>query len=134
MDLKTLLSSLRDVAGSPWALIGYIVVVGAWVVRSYVLARPQRRAREILQLYSSDAQRTKALEELMGSSPPRGLQKAQILDWVAIQAKAQNRLFLLIAYVSTLIMGTVIVGLAVYHAQPPEDTSKPVLVKSKAEK
>ena len=134
MDLKSLLSSLKDVAGSPWALIGYVVVVAAWVVRSYVLARPQRRAREILQLYSSDTQRTKALEELMGSAPPRGLQEAQTLDWVKIQAKAQNRLFLLIAYVSTLIMGTIIVGIAIYHAQEPEDKSPPVLIKSKAEK
>ncbi len=134
MDLKSLLSSLKDVAGSPWALIGYIVVIGAWVVRSYLLARPQRRAREILQLYSSDAQRTKALEELVGSAPPRGIQQEQILDWVRIQAKAQNRSFLLIAYVSTLIMATVVIGLAIYHAQPPDDTSKPVVVKSKADR
>jgi hypothetical protein len=134
MDINRLLYSLKDVAASPWALIGYVVVVGAWVVRTYLLARPQRRAREILQLYSADAQRTRALEELMGSAPPRGLKEAQVLDWVKIQAKAKTKILLLIAYVSTLVMGTVTVGLAIYHAQPPEDKSTPVIVKSKAEK
>jgi|HubBroStandDraft_6_1064221.scaffolds.fasta_scaffold880229_2 hypothetical protein len=64
MDLKSLLSSLKDVAGSPWALIGYIVVIGAWVVRSYVLARPQRRAREILQLYTNNPPAGKLCESL----------------------------------------------------------------------
>jgi hypothetical protein len=70
----------------------------------------------------------------MGSAPPRGLQEAQVLDWVKVQAKMQNRLFMLIAYVSTLIMATIVVGIAIYHAQPPEDRSQPVVVKSKAER
>jgi hypothetical protein len=133
MDINRLLSSLKDVAGSPWALIGYVVVVGAWVVRTYLLAKPQREAREILRLYSADTQRTRALEELMGSAPPRGLKDSQVLDWVKIQARAKTKVLMLIAYVSTLVMGTVIVGLAIYHAQP-EDNSTPVLVKSKADK
>jgi hypothetical protein len=134
MDINRLLSSLKDVASSPWALIGYVVVVGAWVVRTYLLAKPQRRAREILQLYSADAQRTKALEELMGSAPPRGLKESQVLDWVKIQTKARTKVLLLIAYISTLVMSTVVVGLAIYHAQPPEDMSVPVVVKSKVER
>jgi hypothetical protein len=131
MDLNRLLSSLKDVASSSWALIGYVVVVGAWVVRTYLLAKPQRRAREILQLYSADAQRTKALEELMGSAPPRGLQESQILDWVKIQTKAKSKAPLLIAYISTLVMSTVFVGLAIYHAQPPEDRSVPVVARAR---
>jgi hypothetical protein len=53
MDLKSLLSSLKDVAGSRWALIGDIAVIGAWVVRTYVLAQkpcgPSSRSGAVLR-------------------------------------------------------------------------------------
>jgi hypothetical protein len=128
MTIDTFIDSLRTVAASPLALIAYSVVVSAWVARSWLAHRPQARAKEILLAYTSDSQRTRALEGLLGSRPPHGLQTSQILDWVRIESHHKTRSLLLVAYVATLLTMVLVVGIAVYQAKTVVDTSVPQLI------
>ena len=130
MELKYLLQGLREVATSWLALVGYVVVVAAWATRSWLVYRPQRQTRQILAEYRNDSERNVALRSLLGSEPPKGLKRSELLKWAELQAKGSTRVFLLIAYVSTLITILVIVGLAITRGRNQADHRSPVLIKS----
>ena len=127
MEIAQFLKSLKDVGSSPLALIGYVVVIGAWVTRAVLLMRPQVEAKNILQMYKTERERTKALRELIGNAPPPGLKDADIVVWVKVQASIQNKQLLLAAYISTLILATVLIGIAINQSV---DRSTPVLERS----
>src|SRR5271157_5230124 len=113
MELAHFLQSLGVVAGSWQALVGYVVVVAAWTTRSWLVFRPQQQARQIIASYRSDSERIVALRSLLGTEPPKGLKGPEILKWTEIQAKGSTRVFLLVAYVSTLVTVLIVVGLAI---------------------
>ena len=52
MGGMTLVSGLKDAATSPLAFIAYLVLVTAWVVRTWLIVRPQRQAERIVAQYS----------------------------------------------------------------------------------
>jgi hypothetical protein len=132
VDLTSFFYGLKQVSASPLALVGYVVVVGAWTLRTWLLVRPQRQARRILGLFKTDSERVTALRALLGAEPPRGLSGPQTLEWARIQAGSNSRLLLLIAYVVTLITACLIIGLTVQTARSIDADLPPKLIDSKA--
>jgi|SRR5229473_6428060 len=127
MDIKSFLQSLREVASSWQALIGYVIVVAAWTIRGWLVYRPQKQARYILATYENDSERSVALRSLLGTEPPKRLTGAEILVWTEVQVKSKARLFLLIAYVSTLIVALILVSLAISN-NSHSDHRNPILI------
>ena len=132
MELTSFLNGLKHVSGSPLALVGYVVVAGAWTLRTWLLVRPQRQARKILGLFKTDSERVTALKALLGTEPPRGLSGPQTLEWTRIQAGSNSKILLLVAYVVTLITACLIIGLAVQSARSIDADRPPKLIDSKA--
>lgn len=128
--MPTFLDNLTAASQSTIALVAYLAVVMAWFLRFWVGGRPQRKAKEILSLYSSDAERTRALGSLLGNEPPSGLKKEEILAWVALQGKHQSRSMLIVAYLATLFAVIVIIGMALFFPQHLEASRPPVLIDS----
>jgi hypothetical protein len=117
MTTASFLSALKDVATSAYALAGYVVVVIGWVVRGWLVRRPQTKAIAILEQYRDDAERTTALKELMHSAPPAGIRQSEIISWVQLKAKEQTKLLLFLAYIATLATATTIVTVSLKLAQ-----------------
>lgn len=128
--MPNFLAQLAAAAQSTIALVAYLAVVIAWLLKVWVSYRPQRKAKEILALYSSDDERARALAALLGNQPPRGLKKDEILAWVALQAKQQSRVMLIVAYLATLFAVIAIVGMALFFPQQSEASRPPVLINS----
>jgi hypothetical protein len=104
MDIPDFLNALKDVATSPYAFVGYALVVCVWITREWFVSQPQKKVAVILKQYKKDEDRTNALRELIGTAPPKGLKPDEILDWIKTKAKEKSRIFLLIAYLSTLVV------------------------------
>lgn len=125
---------LREASSSPAALAAYVVVVVAWVTRAWIAYRPARKAREILAMYGSDRERTRALTALLGVQPPVGLRAEDMLQWAALQSSHRSRQLLVLSYVATLLTALVIVGMALYRTQEPPQDKPPVLIDSSAQR
>jgi hypothetical protein len=113
MDIPDFLNALKDVATSPYAFVGYALVVCVWIMREWFVSQPQKKAAVILKQYTKDEDRTNALRELVGTAPPKGLKPDEILDWVKTKAKEKSRILLLIAYLSTLVVALIIGVIAI---------------------
>lgn len=116
MSASEFLVALKDVSTSGYALCGYIVLLTAWVVRSWVSIHPRAKATSILKSYKTDKERTVALTALLGTAPPNGLPETDLLQWVSIKSKERARFFVLLAYVATLVTILGLVGLALKRA------------------
>ncbi len=102
MDIKSFLEQLPAAASSPLALGSYALVLAAWIVVVWLRQKPQREARRILEQYKDDDKRNKALASLLGTAPPEGLARREILEWVKLKSADSTRTYLLIAYLATL--------------------------------
>lgn len=126
------LTHLQEAATSTASLAAYAVVVAAWALRAWLKYQPQHQAKQILKMYKSDAERTRALVTLLGSAPPKALEGDQILKWVALQTTQRTRYLVVFAYLATLLTAIVVVGMALFR---DSDVGKPpVLIKSKVER
>jgi hypothetical protein len=131
MNTADLFAGLKTASTSPLALSAYAMVIAAWLVRTWLLLRPQRKAETILALYTDDKQRLAALRTMFDKDPPPGLPKHELLEWVRVSNNAKNRLFLLIAYVATLAAVVLVVGMAIQLASTSRPGDKPpVLIDS----
>ena len=132
--MNDLIANLHLVAGSPLAFAAYIVTVFAWIARIWIIHRPITKANKLLELYSDDLERSAALKSLLGIEPPKGISRKDLLEWVKIQAKVQNRMFLLLSYAITLITILLICALVVFHttrqSQSKAEDRPPVLIES----
>ncbi len=124
LHMANFLVHIAAAAKSTIALAAYVIVVAAWSLRAWMQYRPQRKAKEILALYSSDAERTRALAELLGNQPPKGLRQKEVLAWVAMQTKQRSRVLWVLAFLVTLITAVIIVAMALFY-QPTSEASKP---------
>jgi hypothetical protein len=120
LDIKSFLEQLPAAASSPLALGAYALVVGAWLVVAYLRQKPQREARRILAQYTDDKQRNKALASLLGSAPPEGLSRHEILEWVRLESARSARTQILIAYLATIAAILVIVVSALSRPGEPK--------------
>ncbi len=125
---------LKDAGSSTLALAAYIIVALLWALRSWLAYRPQVKAKQILAMYKSDVERSRALAALLGTEPPRGLQRDAILAWTAMQISRQTRLLVVAAYVATLLTAVVIVGMALFRPSDSDAGKHPVLINSTVER
>lgn len=128
--MEEFLMHLGDAAKSTIALVAYVVVIVAWSLRAWLKDQPQRKAEKILAQYGSDAKRTIALKALLGTDPPKGMKKEDILLWVKLQTRYRSRFLLAVAYLSTLVAVVVIVGMALFYPQNTDKVMPPVLIES----
>jgi hypothetical protein len=112
--------------------VGYIFVAIVWVLRSWLLFRPQQKAKEILQSFDTDKERISALKSLLGVEPPSALRSHDILEWTRIYAKERTKIIYLIAFISTLITVVLITGMAIYKSfNEIENDKPPVLIEER---
>ncbi|EEF27717.1 conserved hypothetical protein [Ricinus communis] len=104
-DFLPFLNVLKDSALSHVAMAGYLAIAAAWALRIWLVAHPKHQARRIISLYKDDASKIAALRELLGTAPPLGLKRDELIRWAEIQMRGRTRALLLIAYVITLITG-----------------------------
>lgn len=125
------LSRLGEAATSTIALAAYVVVVLAWSFRVWLRHRLQVKIERILEPFGSDAARNEALGKLLGSSPPLGLPKKDLMQWVTLQARLRSQVLATVAYLSTLTAAIVIIGMALFQPVAHEVHKPPVLIDSK---
>jgi hypothetical protein len=85
-------------------------------------------------MYTSDAERTKAIGRLLGTEPPRGLQGEQILAWAKMQTSYGTRVILVVAYAATLLTAIVIVSMALFRPPDGDAHKAPVLIDTSVER
>jgi len=123
--LTTILEYLKVAASSPLAFAAYVCVVVAWVARIWIVTGPRQRAERILAQFNEDRARSIALKDLLGASPPLGLKKSEIMDWVRAKSSENTRGYLLVAYLATLLSVVIVAGLTSY-VWYNDDGSRPV--------
>ena len=116
MDIQQFLQALPAAATSPFAFTAYIVLLGAWVVVFWLRGQAVRKTEQILKTYKNDAERTEALKNFLGTDPPDGLPKGQILDWVREQTRAKRQTYTLIAILALLLAVVVVAVVAMTKA------------------
>jgi hypothetical protein len=121
---------LGEAATSTLALVAYVVVVLAWVFRVWRWYRLENKAEKILEQFDSDAARNEALGKLLGSSPPRGLPRKNLMQWATDETRHRSRVLATVAYLSTLIAAIVIIGMALFQPIAHEVRKPPVLIDS----
>ena len=132
--IEDFLSHLGEAATSTIALAAYAVVVLAWAFRAWLGLRLQGKAEKILAQFGSDDARNDALGKLLGSSPPQGLPKKDLMRWAALQTRHRSRVLAMVAYLSTLTAAIVIIGMALYQPTAQEARKPPVLVDSEVKR
>lgn len=129
------LEYLSQTASSPLALVGYIVVVVAWVLKTYLAKKPKQQLQNILKNYKDENERNKALKALLGDTPPQKLQSFEIIEWAKIKMKEKEKVLLLIAYLSTLVVFLTIISFSVYRSVTvKEDHKPPVIIHEKVDR
>lgn len=124
------LGRLGEAATSTLALAAYVVVVLAWVFRVWWRYRLENKAEKILEQFDSDAARNEALGKLLGSSPPQGLPRKDLMQWAIVQTRHQSRVLVTVAYLSTLIAIVVVSGMAWFQPVAHDVRKPPVLIDS----
>ncbi len=125
------LKHLGDVARSPLAFAGYVLVVFAWCFWMWLRFQLQGKFDKIFTQFDSDAGRNEGLGEfgkLVGISPPQGLPRKDLMRWATLQMRHRLRVIATVAYLSTLIAVIVIVCIAKFQPAPPDERKPPVLV------
>jgi hypothetical protein len=105
MEITQFMSHLKDVASSPYALIGYIVVIVAWV---YVVTA-QGRLRNISKIISElpEEDRSKILLREYNTSPRKGLTAEQ---WI----RSRQHTLLFLVFLAIILCGTILVIVTIY--------------------
>jgi hypothetical protein len=123
VQMMQFLEYLGDAAGSPLAYVAYVCVIAAWLARAWIVNAPTQRARQILAEFDDDRERATALIDLLGSRPPPGLKRSDIMEWVRVKSAEKARGYIVLAYLATLTAVVVIVGLASFtyltNKRPP---------------
>jgi len=126
---------LWQTASSPLALVGYIVILAAWVLKNYLLKKPKQQLQNILTNYKDEDAKNKALKILLGNDPPKRLKSFEVIEWAKIKMKEKEKNLLLIAYLSTLVVFLAIVSFSVYKSVNEKEISKPpILLDEKVER
>lgn len=124
------LGRLGEAATSTLALAAYVVVVLAWVFRVWWRYRLENKAEKILEQFDSDAARNEALGKLLGSSPPQGLPRKDLMEWAIVQTRHRSRVLVTVAYLSTLIAIVVVSGMAWFQPVAHDVRKPPALIDS----
>jgi len=126
--MKEFLSHLGEAATSTTALVAYVVAVLAWALKAWLGHQLQGRAEKILRQFESDAARNDALATLLGSSPPAGLPRRDLMRWARLQTQHRSRILAVTAYMATLTAAIVVVGMALFQPSEREASKPPVLI------
>jgi hypothetical protein len=99
------LKHIPDAAKSPLGFAAYALVIGAWLLRTWLLTNPQRQARKILEQFKDDHQkRLEALVEIFHEQPPKGLTgNKAILEWAKLKSRDRARVLLVVAWLATAV-------------------------------
>ena len=100
------LKALPSIAGSPLAILAYIVVIGVWLLSYLRTARFRLLIGQIKALPEAD--RRKILEAEMNTVIPQSITAA---DWL----RSRRQLYLTIAYVLTLLAVVFLIAQAYLH-------------------
>jgi hypothetical protein len=124
--IEAFLKAIPQAAQSPLALVAYVMVVAAWVLRAWLKSRPASDALKILKLYEGDSDRTKALEKLVGVRPPSGLTGNEaILTWVRINSADKSKVLIVFVWIAT-VLAILVFAVAVKNAK--NDVARPVTI------
>jgi hypothetical protein len=124
--VEAFLKAIPQAAQSPLALVAYVIVVAAWVLRAWLKSKPTSDAVKILKLYQSDSDRNIALEKLVGIRPPDGLTGNEaILTWVRINSADKSNVLIVFAWIATLL-AILVFAVAVMKAK--NDVPRPVTI------
>jgi hypothetical protein len=134
MLVALFLGHLSEIASSPLAFVGYLIALAAWVARGWSVKRPEQQAKEIISTFKSDRDRREALGTLLGERPPDGLKGKAIIDWVHIKTRQKAYIYIVFAYVCTLITALAIIGMATYSFlnRDGDPTKPPILIQERA--
>lgn len=125
--MERVIPSLVTAVQSPFSLAAATLALAAWIVRIWIVTRPQSQARAIVAQYESDAERNRALTSLLGFSPPAGLRRNDLLPWVRLQLAHKNRGLLLLGYIATLLFLSIVAVTALNQSNPtPPKPEKPL--------
>jgi hypothetical protein len=116
--MSAFLQALPAAATSPYAFVAYTLALIAWGLSLWMRYRPQRETQKILSKFKDDSARTLALTSLLGQAPPRGLARADTLEWVRIQSREKTKIYLLIAYLALIFAVIVVVVVAMTRSGP----------------
>ena len=111
--MAAFLQALPAAATSPYAFVAYALALIAWGFSLWMQYRPQRETQKILSKFKDDGARIKALTSLLGQAPPKGLARADTLEWVRIQSREKTKIYLLIAYLALIFALIVVVVVAI---------------------
>jgi hypothetical protein len=128
--MKEFLIHLGEAATSTTALAAYVVVVFAWALKVWLSHQLQGKAEKILRQFESDTARNDALTTLLGSSPPAGLPRKDVMRWAKLQTQHRSRILAVTAYMATLTAAIVIVAIALFQPTEREVRKPPVLIDS----
>jgi hypothetical protein len=110
--MAAFLQALPAAATSPYAFVAYTLALIAWGLSLWMQYRPQRETQKILSKFKDDGARIVALTSLLGQAPPKGLARADTLEWVRIQSREKTKVYLLIAYLALIFAVIVVVVVA----------------------
>jgi hypothetical protein len=128
------LSHLGAAATSTVALAAYVIVVLAWTFNAWLRHQLQGKAEKILEQFDSDAARNEALGKLLGSHPPPGLPRKDLMRWTLLQSRHRSRILAIVAYLSTLTAAIVIIGMALFQPAAHDVRKPPVLIDSEVKR
>lgn len=105
MEMTVFLKHLQDIASSPYAFIGYISVVSAWVY----IATAQHRLKTISKIIRDlpEEDRAKVISKEYNTTPRSGLSPEQ---W--IRSRLHTLYFL--AFFAVIICATILIVIAIY--------------------
>lgn len=116
------LEYLKDIASSPLAFVGYIIVIIFWSFFVWLNYK-----RNVIEAFTEEKKKIIALESLLDTKPPKG---ADPIKWLALKLKGKIHSYLFFSFLSTLLTAIILFTIATFNSTSKEKGSSPSQIDS----